>query len=362
MKLSLQQLNERMEDMKKLKSITVISTLAMTLSLSSAVLAADNQVQGIVIDGHKVEDTTQMQNNTLLLPLRSIGEAGGYSIGWSAPDQKITLTKAGKNSVTISLSNQTFAINDHESFLQDDVEMINGTTYITPDFVREIMGYRVTQDGKSNVVELTSIQENPITIKNVKEKSQTDHLDLNIQYPQIEGLTNTKVQEHINKVFEKYSATAKSQALTNEKSFTDNKETKQLQTQTIVDYEIKYNQNNVLSVVFSHYEYTGGAHGQTVQSSYNFDLSTGHEYKLKDLYAEGKDYLTVITQSIKKQMDEQKQTESLLTPFEAIEADQAFYITDTNELKIYFQQYEYFPYSMGMPEYTISFDGYTPIK
>lgn len=344
--------------MKKLKSITVISTLAMTLSLSSAVFAADTQIQGIVIDGHKVEDTTQLQDNKLLLPLRSISEAGGYSIGWSAPDQKITLTKPGKNNVSISLSNQTFAINDHESILQDDVEMINGTTYITPEFAREIMGYKVTQDGKSNVVELTSMQQNPITIKNVKEQSQTDHLDLNIQYPQIEGLANTKIQEQINKVFEKYAATAKSQAITNEKNFADNEDTKKLQAQTIVDYEIKYNQNNVLSVVFFHYEETGGAHGLTVQSSYNFDLNTGHEYKLKDLFTEGKDYLSVISQSIKKQMDEQKQTESLLAPFDGVEADQAFYISDDNELKIYFQQYEYFPYSMGMPEYTISFDGF----
>jgi len=344
-----------MKNMKK--SIAVLSALALTLSISATALAADNQARGIVIDGQKVADTSQMQNDQLLLPLRGIGEASGYKIGWSAPNHQITLTKDGKN-ITISLDDQTYTINDHKDFLRGQIQMINERTYMSSDLVKALMGFKVTSSQDNQLVELTTQKQNTITIRNVKDNAKSDQLTFDIQYPQIAGLADAKVQEQINKTFEQYATAIKDQALKDQKDHAATEADDAYKTEVAINYDIKYNQDNVLSVVFDHYYYTGGAHGNTVQSSYNFDLQTGKDLKLKDLYSEGKDFTSLINQAIKKQMDVQKQTESLLTPFESIAADQPFYIADNNQLVIYFQQYEYFPYAMGMPEYSVAFDGF----
>ena len=43
-----------------------------------------------------------------------------------------------------------------------------------------------------------------------------------------------------------------------------------------------------------------------------------------------------------------------LFPFEAIRADQDFYLSN-NELVVYFQAYEYTPYAAGIPEFAAGF-------
>ena len=45
-----------------------------------------------------------------------------------------------------------------------------------------------------------------------------------------------------------------------------------------------YNKNNILSIPLTMYEFTGGAHGLTNIKSFNYDLATGKELKLEDLF------------------------------------------------------------------------------
>ncbi|UFJ39285.1 DUF3298 and DUF4163 domain-containing protein [Brevibacillus humidisoli] len=121
-----------------------------------------------------------------------------------------------------------------------------------------------------------------------------------------------------------------------------------------LNYEVKYNQHNWLSIVFYDYVYTGGAHGITNASSYTFSLTDGKLYGLKDLFREGTSYVETINREIKKQIEQKVQDGELylLSPFASIDEDQEFYLTD-DALVIYFQVYEYTPYAAGIPEFSI---------
>ncbi len=48
-------------------------------------------------------------------------------------------------------------------------------------------------------------------------------------------------------------------------------------------FQVKYNSNGKLSIHYFDYTYTGGAHGKSHASMYNFDLSTGKQYKINDI-------------------------------------------------------------------------------
>ncbi|MBU4292583.1 MAG: DUF4163 domain-containing protein, partial [Actinobacteria bacterium] len=49
------------------------------------------------------------------------------------------------------------------------------------------------------------------------------------------------------------------------------------------------------SILFSFYYYTGGAHGNTTTSSYNYDFENKKKIELEDLFEENFDYLKFIS-------------------------------------------------------------------
>ena len=96
---------------------------------------------------------------------------------------------------------------------------------------------------------------------------------------------------------------------------------------------------------------------------YNIDKETGKLITLKDLFADGSDYKTRISDNIKKQMREQMKKDDSLThflddgenewDFEQIADDANFYINDKGELTFVFDKYEVAPGYMGIVEFSV---------
>lgn len=107
------------------------------------------------------------------------------------------------------------------------------------------------------------------------------------------------------------------------------------------------------------------ASGYQYSKYYHIDKSTNEIITLKDLFKEGSDYLTIISDSIKDQMREQMkekgeeviywidQTDFPENNFESIQDDQNFYFKDDGSLVIAFDEYEVAPGYMGCPEFVI---------
>ena len=126
------------------------------------------------------------------------------------------------------------------------------------------------------------------------------------------------------------------------------------------DYEVKYHQNNRLSIVSFDYEYTGGAHGSYWYTAHNFDLNTGQLLHLPDLFFDGANYTKVINNEIKRQINILKQTDDYweLEPFQTIDPTTSNFYLTPNGIGIYFTLYEYTPYAYGIPEFIIPYSAF----
>lgn len=127
------------------------------------------------------------------------------------------------------------------------------------------------------------------------------------------------------------------------------------------DYTITYNQDDILSLYYDQYLYTGGAHGNTERYSNTWNLKTGNIMKLKQLFLCVPNYkqrmIKAINSSIKGQsiigksgyFEDYKQ--NVTKEFN----ENNFYLSP-NGVIVFFQQYEIAPYSSGIPQFLLPFD------
>lgn len=178
-------------------------------------------------------------------------------------------------------------------------------------------------------------------------KEKTGFINIDVEIPQIVGLSNNIKEKDINKeILDWTNLWIKDARDTSE----DIKPT--------IPYELmaRYlltNDEGILSFYIDYYQFSGGAHGITTRNTYNINIQTGDKVMLKDLFKEGYDYKSYINEEISKEIS--KHPEYYFTGkegFNGIKEDQSFYIRD-NKLIIHFPYYEIAPYVAGMPEFEI---------
>ena len=127
-------------------------------------------------------------------------------------------------------------------------------------------------------------------------------------------------------------------------------------------YQVLRDDEEMLSLCF----YTTLNAGGSVEYSryFTLDKRTGEVLSLSDLFVEGSDYIGAISGDILRQMEEQVEAGEgdYFIPggiwpeedcFQAIDADQSFYLDESGSLVIVFDEYEVAPGSMGMPRFVI---------
>lgn len=327
------------------KLIIVGLIISLILSIHINVFAEDNSQAEIILNGTKIQTKAYTRDGEVYFPVKQLSEALGYTVLLSEENQTISISKDDKN-IMIKPKEYEVTVNDH-SYMNYDLVTVEDITYMNSDFFSDNLGLRYQWDKENESLIIESVKENSIYIKTVKEAYNDDKIDVDLQYPELAGLDNKDVQDSLNSIFKKFAEYAKNEGLKNaEEVYGVHK------YQTNFDYSIKYNQNGLISLIFKDYQYTGGAHGLTIQSSHTFNLNTGEEYKIKDLMNSDADYVTFISDIVKEKIAERKLP--LLAPFESIKQDEDFYLSNSGVV-VYFQQYEYFPYAAGIQKFTTEF-------
>lgn len=106
------------------------------------------------------------------------------------------------------------------------------------------------------------------------------------------------------------------------------------------------------------------ASGYEHNQFYTIAKQTGNVVTLEDLFAEGSDYISAISENIKTQMKEQMAADESVIyfldnddmpefNFQGITEQTNFYFNERGELVIVFDEYEVAPGSMGAPEFVI---------
>lgn len=339
------------------KGFILVAVMTLLLSMQMYVNAADSTQVNISLNGSKIDAVGIVDRRNICLPLRSICEELGYKVDWSGTDSQIHISKADKN-ITVELKKYKItSANGHTYYMSGDdyVKTVDGAAYIGKGFFEDNFGFKVTMDTLNNTVEIESVTQNDITITNINETSSTDTIDVTLNYPQIDGISDKNVSDKINAVLKQDAQDAKNQGIQTAQQIAE--ETKGYigeinKDETYFDYRIKYNQNGLLSLILLNYQYTGGAHGMTKQTSYTFNLKTGEQIALKDLMKPGSDYVLTYNKIVNSEII--KRELCPLTSFENIKDNQDYYLSNEG-VAVYFQQYEYFCYAAGIQAFTADY-------
>ncbi|MGL4912122.1 MAG: DUF3298 and DUF4163 domain-containing protein [Romboutsia sp.] len=128
------------------------------------------------------------------------------------------------------------------------------------------------------------------------------------------------------------------------------------QYESYSDYQVTYNKNNLISIPMKLYEFTGGAHGMSYLKSFNYDLVSGKEVKLKDMFKDDLDYKTIVNNYIKTEIEKNKDIYFTGEEgFKGISDNQDFYI-DKDGIVVYFGLYEIAPYYVGIPKFKMTWN------
>ena len=111
--------------------------------------------------------------------------------------------------------------------------------------------------------------------------------------------------------------------------------------------------------------YQGMGSGAEWDYYYTIDLDTGNRLTLKELFPEGEDYLTAVSEDIKKQMQERMEADENVIywldneeipewNFQSITEETSFYLNGDNRLVICFNEGDVAPMYMGCVSFVIS--------
>lgn len=124
-------------------------------------------------------------------------------------------------------------------------------------------------------------------------------------------------------------------------------------------YEITYNQDDILSLFYDQYIYTGGAHGNTERRSQTWNVRKGCEITLQHYFDDPSSFETEILTGIREEIARQIERgenmyfedypQLILEKFNP----ESFYLTPYG-IVIYYQQYDIAPYASGIPVFVIS--------
>ena len=134
----------------------------------------------------------------------------------------------------------------------------------------------------------------------------------------------------------------------------------------VVDYDVKYQQGNILSLELITAK--GWVSAQEERHYYNLDLATGQRLTLEQLL--GASYIEEVSASIRQQIEERIASDDSLAyfgygsmaeddallgieGFSTIAENQDFYINEAGEVVIVFAKYDIAPGYMGFQEFTV---------
>jgi hypothetical protein len=119
------------------------------------------------------------------------------------------------------------------------------------------------------------------------------------------------------------------------------------------EFNLSFKNEEIFSVKGFLFEYTGGAHGGSNFANYTYSLDETKLLKLRDLFADGYEYVALITATIRTEVE--KNPENYyedLSQLEELAQDAEFYISKEG-LVICLNTYAIAPYSSGPQEFLI---------
>ena len=193
-----------------------------------------------------------------------------------------------------------------------------------------------------------------------KYEVKTDNYQAEIVTPKVEGLLDKDLENKLNEEFKNNADAVKAafeqsvnelKAEYGEDDFHEGVE---------FNYEVKTDNDNILAIDV--YTYSVAGSSSTVHDFYNINKKTGEFITFKSLFKEGTDYITPISDYIKKECKRMNEEEGgmfflaedgEIDGFDKISENQKFYINNDGKIVICFDKYEIAAGAQGSPEFVL---------
>jgi len=123
-------------------------------------------------------------------------------------------------------------------------------------------------------------------------------------------------------------------------------------------YTIEYQSQDLISILLTGDEYTGGAHGNPIVKTFNFDLNTPRVLELADVFQSSEPYLADLSDLTKARLlDDPSADETLVNSGTApIASNFKNWNFSDGGFLVTFDAYQVAPYAAGTPQVTIHYD------
>ena len=198
-----------------------------------------------------------------------------------------------------------------------------------------------------------------------------DNKNISVKVPEINSSESnefvTDINKEINVIVDAYTADAQSRLEADKEAFLTTggteEEWAERDLDIHVDYEVKYQKENLLSLVLTANESWYGAYDLTYY--YNINLEEDKNLTLVDVL--GSNYITIANESIisemKARVEENSdyvywgvtdEEDSEITGFTSVDENTKFYLNEEGKVVISFDKYEVAPGFMGKQEFIIN--------
>jgi hypothetical protein len=168
-----------------------------------------------------------------------------------------------------------------------------------------------------------------------------------IKVPQIQGMKNEAKQKEINEKFIQRGKVLEEETRKTEEGL-KGLEGMELHAEGIMNFEVKWTSENVLSILIDQYVYSGGAHGISVKMPFNYDLKQDKELTLADVFADA-NYVQELSAIVKENVAKSELKNYMFEDFKQIKPNEKFYLTKDHVVLV-FDMYEYTAGAAGSPE------------
>lgn len=197
--------------------------------------------------------------------------------------------------------------------------------------------------------------------KNFTEKNKPKKYEITIEYPELTG-ANPAITAKFNQLskmraFALYAEFRKDmlrQTAADLRNFPQG-----MSNSLDVNYSIEWATDEIISIQFLNSTYTGGAHGNYFTKTLNFDLKSGKEIKLADLFQPGTAYLKTISDysiaELKKNLGEMSDEDWIKTGAGAKVENFSSWNLTKKGLMFTFDPYQVAAYAAGMSQVIIPY-------
>ena len=170
--------------------------------------------------------------------------------------------------------------------------------------------------------------------------------------PRFTGIGDAAAQKRLNAQMAEWEKEALERTRAAAVTMLADDRSEQRKAEGVFSYEVKRNSGGLVSLLFSEYLYAGGANGLETKTGLTFFTDSGEALTLPGLFTNSEDGLQRVNALVAAELKKRKLESELLIANPHVEANQPFYLTDT-DLVIVVPEVTWFPHSIGAVELSI---------